>query len=520
MKTTNGMSFTVMALLTTLAIPVQLAAQDSQHRPHQPHHYQLVDMGTFGGPQSAVFGGINNHGVLVGYADTSTPDPYPPFCFIPDCFVTHAFQWQNGAVTDLGVLPNGGAWSSASTSISSNGLIAGFSQNGEFDPLFPGFPEAHAVLWKQGKIIDLGTLGDGYESMAYAVNSQSQVVGGAVNTVPDSNSFCLDSGNCYYFPPFPAQVRAFLWQDGVMQDLGTLGGTDALATLINERGQVVGTSYTSSGAGGCGGFALATGAFIWDNNNGMRDLGSFGGTCTLASDLNDRGQVVGSSDVTGDTFERAFLWEHGSIHHLGGSLGGNNTGAFAINEHGQAVGFAFVAGDTLFHAALWKHVGQITDVGVVGSDTCSYAAAINAKGQVVGDSKPGCGPDSDRSFLWEDGSIFDLNTLIPSGSALYLQFIQTINDRGEISGSGADANGNEHAFLLIPCDEQHPGVEGCDYTLVDAAAATRVSPPPAQQAPASRTPMLNVPGNRMLRPFGRRAMPGQRALGMGQAPGK
>jgi hypothetical protein len=116
----------------------------------------------------------------------------------------------------------------------------------------------------------------------------------------------------------------------------------------------------------------------------------------------------------------------------------------------------------------------------------------------VGDSKPGCGPDSDRSFLWEDGSIFDLNTLIPSGSPLYLQFTDNINDRGEITGNGSDASGNNHAFLLIPCDENHPGVEGCNYSLVEQPArdsAPRNINGETQRPPQSqRTHWYHVPG--------------------------
>jgi uncharacterized membrane protein len=93
----------------------------------------------------------------VGWADTSTPDPYPAFCFNPDCFVSHAFRWQKGVMTDLEALPGGA--SSSAVWITENGLIAGTSQNGEVDPLIPGLPEIRAVLWKQGQIIDLGTFG-------------------------------------------------------------------------------------------------------------------------------------------------------------------------------------------------------------------------------------------------------------------------------------------------------------------------------------------------------------------------
>ena len=117
MKIKTRICSIAMAVLAALAIPVGLAAQNSQGRSHQSHHYQLIDIGTLGGPQShlAETGlplgpAVNNGGVVAGYADTSAPDHfsliYPTYCFT-DCFVDHAFQWQNGAVTDLGPLANG-----------------------------------------------------------------------------------------------------------------------------------------------------------------------------------------------------------------------------------------------------------------------------------------------------------------------------------------------------------------------------------------------------------------------------
>jgi hypothetical protein len=123
------------------------------------------------------------------------------FCSTFDCYVSHAFQWRNGVRTDLGALPGG--FSSASTSISSSGLIAGFSQNGEIDPLVSGFPEARAVLWNHGEIVNLGTMEGGYESAANAVNSHGLVVGGASNTIPDSNAMTLSVGLGYFFPGPP-----------------------------------------------------------------------------------------------------------------------------------------------------------------------------------------------------------------------------------------------------------------------------------------------------------------------------
>ena len=95
----------------------------------------------------------------------------------------------------------------------------------------------HAVVWDEGRITDLGTLG-GYLSIAQAINNRGQVVGLALNDIPDPvSAFGLYVGT---------QMRAFLWQNGVMQDLGTLGGPDAWAALLNERGQVAGISFTNS----------------------------------------------------------------------------------------------------------------------------------------------------------------------------------------------------------------------------------------------------------------------------------
>jgi hypothetical protein len=115
----------VIALLALLAILPRLAAQDNRGDYHKHRHYKVIDMGTLGGPSSyfnslslgdswsfgTAFYGFaqvrNRRGILVGFADTSTPDPYLAFCYTPDCFVSHAFQWQLGVKIDLGALPGG-----------------------------------------------------------------------------------------------------------------------------------------------------------------------------------------------------------------------------------------------------------------------------------------------------------------------------------------------------------------------------------------------------------------------------
>jgi hypothetical protein len=91
-----------MTLCAALAVPVGLAAQDKQN--HKHHHYKFIDLGTLGGPASHFSNGndgiLNSEGTAAGWAETSEPDPYPAFCFNPDCFVSHAFQSQNGVLTD------------------------------------------------------------------------------------------------------------------------------------------------------------------------------------------------------------------------------------------------------------------------------------------------------------------------------------------------------------------------------------------------------------------------------------
>ena len=91
-----------------------------------------------------------------------------------------------------------------------------------------------------------------------------------------------------------------------------------------------------------------------------------------------------------------------------------------------------------------------------------------------------------HAFLWERGSIADLNALIPAHSGVQLMAAVGLNERGEIVAQGVLPNGDLHAFLLVPCDENHPGVEGCDYSLVEAPAAV-AQPIPAIRDVTSRT---------------------------------
>ena len=484
MKKRQPTFLTMLSLCAALALPIGLAAQELQQQEQKKdhHHYKLIDLGTFGGPAGYFSNGydgiLNNHGIAVGWADTSRTDPYPPFCFSPDCFVAHAFHSKNGVLTDLGVLPGGA--SSQALWITANGLIIGNSQNGEIDPLFSGFPENRAVVWQNDRIIDLGTLPEGgYESFASSVNSRGQVVGFALNTIPDSFSL---AGPGF----FPTQTRAFLWEKGAMQDLGTLGGSGAFAYLVNESGQIAGQSYTNSTPNPTTGLPTID-PFLWEKGT-MRDLGTLGGTLGTTTAFNNRGDIVGGSNLAGDLKSHPYLWtKNGGMQDLG-TLGGISGVTNWINDEGDIAGKADLPGPLPqnHNAVLWTK-GIIHDLGTLPGDSCANAYYVNASGQVVGTSENRelCSvPTGEHAFLWENGGpMVDLNTLIPSGSSLQLTFAVAINDRGEIAGFGVptgcipqDVDLCGHAYVLIPCDENHSDIEGCDYDPVDATAASDVQP--------------------------------------------
>jgi probable HAF family extracellular repeat protein len=468
------------ALFIALFVPIQLAAHDTQDNKH--HHYKLINLGTLGGPGSGVAEEptgtfINTPGAVVGWADTAVPTPVPD-CYNPvlaqDCFIAHAFVWQGDGLQDLGTLPGGNF--SFAYAINARGQIAGVSENDQIDPVGNGYPEFRAVLWQNGKIQDLGTLG-GTSSFASSINNRGQVIGQALNDVPDPYSM-LGNGSLTSL----TQTRAFLWEHGTMRDLGTLGGPDSWAMFVNNGGQVAGFSYTSNDPVPSNDPPVPPIVpFLWSKEKGMQNLGNFGGTNPLFQSfaqivvgLNNHGQVTGTMFMTGDQTVHGYLWDGQQLADLG-TLGGSDSFPSGLNDAATVVGTAFLTGDQVLHAFRWER-GEITDLGTVGDDPCSGAVNVNSRGQIVGVSSDNCATNT-RALLWEnDEPPVDLNTLISPNSPLQLKVAFLINERGEIVGAGGppgcavDDDSCAQAYVLIPCDENHPAVEGCDYSLVEAAA--------------------------------------------------
>jgi probable HAF family extracellular repeat protein len=483
---------TVVILFGMLAIPAELAAQEESS--HQPR-YRLIDLGTLGGPHS--YGSINgdglqllnNSGIVASYADTAFPDPNAPnLCFDPSCFVAHAFRWKDGVATDLGALYSG-MNSSAGGSINSRGWVTGQSLNGVIDPVL-GSTEYRAVLWKGNEIIDLGTLGGHSFVIGIHVNDSGQVIGISDNAVPDPFSLF----------GIGVQLRTFLWQDGEIQDIGTLGGPDAVpgASCSGQPHDViVGQSYTSSTPNASTGIPTLD-PFVWKHGV-MTDLGTLGGAIGFAQCANHHGQIIGQSSLAsnpgacppgGGPGCHAFFWNDGVMTDLG-TLGGDNSAAIWLNDAGVVVGNADLPGSQIHHAVYWSN-GKIHDLGTVDGDPCSRGLGLNALGQVVGLSSD-CS-NALHAFIWEEGGpMLDLNTLIAPGSGWQLTRALNINDRGEILVA-ADPLGVTpiddadlgHLVLLVPCDSDDKGCGGNAKATINVAPQSSM---PFTNSLATTTPL-------------------------------
>jgi len=325
----------------------------------------------------------------------------------------------------------------------------------------------HAILYHGRFKRDLGTLG-GLNSSAFgSPNAFGQVVGEAETSHSDPNGedFCgfYASGA----PLSRTTCRGFLWQDGWMIPLPTLGGHNGAASAINNSGVIAGNAETATTDSTCPPYDPAQGQYqvlqdkpvVWENSH-IKELPTYGGDPDgFAIAINDHGQVAGASGVC-STFNvinglylspvHALFWDHGKVTNLG-SLGGEfGNQAHGMNNRGRVVGESDLAGDAIFHGFVWSRSAGMQDIPPLPGDTYSVALAINDPGVVIGASIDATFTTL-RAFVAVDGVPTDLNTLISADSSLQLQTACGINSRGEITGLAVEkSTGQYRGYLAIP----------------------------------------------------------------------
>jgi probable HAF family extracellular repeat protein len=308
-----------------------------------------------------------------------------------------------------------------------------------------------AVMNIDGHNIDLGTLGGKNSWTNYGgINDRGENVGYAETSVldPDGEDFCAFGTKL--------TCRGFYWRDGHIMALPTLGGNNAQAAAINNRGQIVGISETAVQDSGCP--ASKPGKIIspalWEKGE-VRALPTvYGDPDGFVQGINDQGQAVGSSGTCTGIAAHAVLWENDTAVELKGLGGRTGNAAYAINDHGQAVGYVTSSDGSTIVPSIW-HESGLTTLPILPGDGAAFATGINNRGQVVGSTfKSG---SWSHGFIGEDGVVTDLNTLIPEDSNLFIVAASNINERGQISGmaqvvTGPNA-GKIHAILLTPSNE-------------------------------------------------------------------
>jgi probable HAF family extracellular repeat protein len=367
---------------------------------------------------------------------------------------------QNGAVRPVTykvtVLPNPlGGSDAQGTSINNRRQVQGLAT-------LPGDTIMHAILWqKKQSPVDMGTLGGPNSAVVWPNRNNHNIFAGISETAqpnPLGEPWSCALAVFYLAPPTGNICLGFRWQNDTMTALPTLGGYDGFATGINNRGQIVGWAENSTHDPTCiAPQVLQFEAVVWGpEQDEFEQLPPYGTDSDgAATAINSRSQIVGISGdcanaIGGASAKHMVLWYKNTASSLP-TLGGQywNT-PMDINDTGDVTGFSDLPGDSVsspnFHAFIWTKSGGTIDLGTLAGDSVSEGLGINEKDQVVGVSFP-----SSHAFIWQNGTMTDMNTLIASNSQYVLLAAQEINDSGVITGQAEDTGtGAIVAFEATP----------------------------------------------------------------------
>jgi len=260
------------------------------------------------------------------------------------------------------------------------GWAAGINDNGEVTGVFtpPGLLEQHAFVYQNGVFTDIGTL-RGYSTMPYAL---PYTINNSGTIVGDSNA------------------AAFVYENGTMSIVKRLSARTAYA--VNDGGDVVGMLQTVRG-----GASFDNHGFLFSNNS-MIDIGTLDGDSNSVSvplGINRTRQIVGVAWKDGNSEERALLWENGVFTEL----------PLLAPPPGYDIHY-------------------------------SLATGINNRGDIIGESNA-------SQFVYRAGVLIDLNRAIEKDAGGIwpgIWRVSAINDAGQIAGTCYFGGDGTHACLLTP----------------------------------------------------------------------